>query len=97
LKPAARLRSLAPKTLAAAPELAALAMLDRALAVVISALHAEHPSLIGALQPGADDPPARRHAHRLIQTARYMRCALARYRLAVRQTLLTPDSDDLPF
>jgi hypothetical protein len=98
MKNAARLSSLAPKMLAAAPELAALALLDRALAITMRALLAEHPPLAAQPCTSSPEPPCLKQARLLLDTTRPLRRALARYRIAVRQSLLTPDTDDdLPF
>lgn len=96
---ASRRSSLSPRYLAAAPELAALAMLDRALVVAVRALSAEHPTLADRHVPAQDEPHSLRQARLLVQTALTLRRALKRYRLAVRAALLAPDSetDDLPF
>jgi hypothetical protein len=98
MKAAARLAPLAPKLLVAAPELAALALLDRALAIAERALIAEHPLLAEEPAPGSVGPPCLRQARLLLGATRPLRRALARYRLAVRRSLLPPETDhDLPF
>lgn len=98
MKTATRLAPLAPKLLVAAPELAALALLDRALAIAERALIAEHPLLAEELAPGSVEPPCLKQARLLLRSTRPLRRALARYRLAVRRSLLAPESDhDLPF
>jgi hypothetical protein len=96
---APRRSSLSPRYLAAAPELAVLAMLDRALMIAVQVLIAEHPTLAAHPAPPDHDPPSLREARRLVRAARTLRRGLARYRLAVRAALLAPDSetDNLPF
>lgn len=94
----ARLSPLAPKLLAAAPELAALALLDRALAVAVRALLAEHPTLAVQPDPGRADAITVAKARQLLAVVRPLRRAVARYRLAVRKSLLPHTADDdLPF
>ena len=86
-----------PATLAAAPELAVLALLDETLRITADALLAAQPALIG-------DPPSWRvtaellAAARLLRDARRLERAVAHYRCEVLQALLdVPDNDDLPF
>lgn len=98
MRSAARLSALAPKLLAAAPELAALALLDRALAVAVRALLAEHPTLAAQPDPGRVEATTVAKARQLLAAIRPLRRAVARYRLAVRKSLLPhPADDDLPF
>jgi hypothetical protein len=86
-----------PVTLAGAPELAVLALLDEALRITADALLAAQPALIG-------DPPSWRVTADLIAAARLLRDAkrlgraVAHYRRSVLQTLHdAPEDDDLPF
>jgi hypothetical protein len=86
-----------PVTLAGAPELAVLALLDETLRITAEALLAAQPALIGA-------PPSWRAttellaAERLLRDARRLGGAVAHYRRSVLQTLLdAPDNDHLPF
>ena len=88
---------LTPPTLAGAPELAVLALLDETLRITADALVAAQPALIG-------DPPSWRvtaellAAERLLRDARRLGRAVAHYRRSVLQTLLdAPENDDLPF
>ena len=98
MRAAVRLAPLAPKLLVAAPELAALSLLDRALAIAERALIAEHPLLQQEADPGSVEPPCLKQARLLLGSTRPLRRALARYRLAVRRSLLPPETDhDLPF
>jgi hypothetical protein len=86
-------RSLELRLLAAAPELATLALLDHALAVCAITLLAEHPTLDHDLRP-EPEPPSLREARRLIAAAQRFRRAIARYRNAVLDVLVPPDTDD---
>ena len=62
------------------------------------ALLAEHPQLAAQPGTGSPEPPCLERARLLLDTTRPLRRALARYRIAVRQSLLTPETDDgLPF
>ena len=98
MKSAPRLSPLAPKLLAAAPELAALALLDRALAVAVRALLAEHPTLAVQPDPGCVEAITVAKARQLLAAIRPLHRAVARYRLAVRKSLLPHPTDvDLPF
>jgi hypothetical protein len=85
------------RLLAAAPELATLALLDHALAVCAASLLAEHPTLGHDLRPDPE-PPSLREARRLLAAAQRFQIAITRYRSAVLDALL-PDTDDdhLPF
>jgi len=86
-----------PRLLGHAPELAALAMLDAALEVTVSALTAEHPTL--AERSEGADPPSLRHARQLLASAHTLRGTLERYRVAVVDALgrIAREDDDLPF
>ncbi len=86
-----------PLTLAAAPELAVLALLDDTLRVAGHALLAAQPALV-------DEPPAWRltpeliAARRLLRHATTLSRAVADYRRVVLQILHDePSDDDLPF
>ena len=79
-------RSLELRLLAAAPELATLAVLDHALAVCVTTLLAEHPTLGHELRP-EPEPPSLREARRLIAATHRFRRAIARYRNAVLDVL----------
>ncbi|HET9622730.1 MAG TPA: hypothetical protein VFP84_15260 [Kofleriaceae bacterium] len=81
---------------AAAPELAALAILETALTVCTAALLAEHPTLGHDLHPDPE-PPSLREARRLIAAARRLLGTVARYRDAVVDSLVTTPSDTDPF
>ena len=80
------------RLLAAAPELATLALLDTALDVCTVALLAEHPTLDHDLRPDPE-PPSLREARRLIAAANRCRGTVARYRSAVLGSLV-PLRDD---
>jgi hypothetical protein len=85
------------RLLAAAPELATLALLDNALVICTTALIAEHPTLDHDLRSDPD-PPTLREARRLIAAARRFRCTVARYRRAVIDSLAPlRDHDTDPF
>jgi hypothetical protein len=75
------------RLLAAAPELAALALLDSALGICTTALLAEHPTLDHDLRPDPE-PPSLREARRLLAAAQRLRCTVARYRSAVIDSLV---------
>jgi hypothetical protein len=87
-----------PETLAAAPELAVLALLDETLRVTRAALLATQPALVG-------EPPAWRvdvdliAARRLLHDAAKLEQSIVRYRQCVLRALHeAPDrDDDLPF
>ena len=83
----------------AAPELAALALLDRALAVTEHALLAEHSALAGecSSSPPAVDATPRDCARRLIANIRPLRREIAHYRRAVCDQLVVDAEDELPF
>ncbi len=87
-----------PRLLAQAPELAALALLDVALALGVRALLAEHPTL--ELDEPCPEPVTLRRARRLLATIYPLQRAVHRYRVAVLASLTAPakdDDDDLPF
>lgn len=86
-----------PRLLGHAPELAALAMLDAALEITISALAAEHPTLDERSE--GSEPPSLRHARQLLASACILRRTVDRYRAAVVDALgrTVPEDDDLPF
>ena len=84
------------RLLAAAPELATLALLDTALDVCTSALLAEHPTLDHDLRPDPE-PLSLREARRLIAAAHRLRCTVARYRNAVIDSLIPRPDDNEPF
>jgi hypothetical protein len=86
-------RSLELHLLAAAPELATLALLDHALAVCATTLFAQHPTLAHDLRP-EPEPPSLREARRLIAATHRSRRAITRYRNAVLDVLVPPDTDD---
>ncbi len=85
-----------PRLLAAAPELATLALLDSALTVCATALLAEHPTLTHDLRPDPE-PPSLREARRLLAAAHRFRCVVARYRSAVINGLVPQPHDIDPF
>lgn len=84
------------RLLAAAPELATLALLETALSVCTAALLAEHPTLGHDLRADPD-PPSLREARRLIAAAHRLRRTVARYKDAVIDTLVEPHRDSDPF
>jgi hypothetical protein len=86
-----------PRLLAAAPELATLALLDSALAVCTTALLAEHPTLDHDLRPDPE-PPSLREARRLLAAAQRFRRTVTRYKTAVIDSLVPlRDHDVGPF
>ena len=92
--------ALHPRRLAQAPELAALALLDVAIAISVRALLAEHPTLELVEEPGPEPEPASlRRARRLLAAVRPLERATQRYRAAVLAALAPPAKDDdaLPF
>jgi hypothetical protein len=84
------------RLLAAAPELASLALLQTALSVSTAALLAEHPTLGHDLRPDPE-PPSLREARRLIAAAHRLLGTVARYRDAVLDSLVAPGHDPDPF
>jgi len=80
--------------LAAAPELAVVAITEHALEVLDDALRVEHPTLDDDFAPG--DPPSLCAAREITDCAEELRGRLRRYRTAVRAALSAPE-DDLPF
>lgn len=84
------------RLLAAAPELATLALLDTALDVCTSALLAEHPTLDHDLRSDPE-PPSLREARRLIAAALRFRCTIVRYRNAVLDGILPRRDESDPF
>jgi hypothetical protein len=89
--------ALHPRLLAQAPELAALALLDVALAISVRALIAEHPTL--ELDEPLPEPLSLRRARRLLGAIYPLQRAAHRYRAAVLAATTAPanDDDDLPF
>jgi hypothetical protein len=81
--------------LAAAPELAVAALVERALGVLVTTLRHRHPIVDDFEQP--NDPRAVRRARRVIARAERMRDAIHGYASAVRCTYEPDSSDDLPF
>ena len=88
--------SLDHRLLAAAPELATLALLETALTVCAAALLAEHPTLGHDLRPDPE-PPSLREARRLIAAANRLLGTVARYRDAVVDSLVKLHRDSDPF
>ena len=84
------------RLLAAAPELATLALLDMALDVCTTALLAEHPTLDHDLRHDPE-PLSLREARRLIAAAHRLRCTVAHYRNAVLDSLVPRRDDNEPF
>lgn len=84
------------RLLAAAPELATLALLDSALTICTAAILAEHPTLNHDLRPDPE-PPSLREARRLLAAAHRFRCVVARYRGAVLDGLVPSRDDTDPF
>lgn len=80
------------RLLAAAPELATLALLATTLTICTNALRAEHPTLDHDLRPDPE-PTSLREARRLIAAAHRFRCNIIRYRNAVVDSLIPPPDD----
>lgn len=95
--PTQRQDALDSRLLAQAPELAALALLDVALAVSVRVLLAEHPTL--ELHEPLPEPLSLRRARRLLAAIHPLQRAARRYRAAVLAAMTTPsnEDDDLPF
>lgn len=89
--------ALDPRLLAQAPELAALALLDVALAIGVRALLAEHPTL--ELEEPVPEPVSLRRARCLLAAVYPLQRAARRYRTAVLASMAAPanEDDDLPF
>lgn len=84
------------RVIAAAPELATLALLDSALCVCATALRAEHPTLDHDLRPDPE-PPSLREARRLLAAAHRLRATLDRYRTTVIDSIAPQPDDSDPF
>lgn len=92
--------ALDPRTIAEAPELATLAVLDALLFMATRVLVAEHPTLIDDPAPRRMEPPTLREARRVLRRIYPLQGALVEYRLAVFDALgpKPPGSeDDTPF
>jgi hypothetical protein len=87
--------------LVAAPELAAIILLEHALDVAASALVAEHMTLIDDFHRPRDQGPVVSLAHTICLRAGALRDTLVRYRRAVRDAAASAADnaldDDLPF
>lgn len=81
--------------LAAAPELAVVAIVERALDVLVTTLRNEHPTVDDLGR--RDDPSSLSRARQLIERIERTRAALLRYTHAVRQGFEVAPGDDLPF
>lgn len=73
-----------------APELAALMVLEHALAVARDALLAEHPTLIDDFHEPRDQGPVVSLAHAICRREAELRETLGRYRQAVREAVSPP-------
>ena len=101
-KPRAPPPSPTPPDLVAAPELAALALLDAALRVAVYALVAEHPTLIDELRRHGDDGRVVDLADVICRRALSLGDLIERYVSATRAAFVSPsrgddDDGDLPF
>jgi hypothetical protein len=87
-----------PSLLRAAPQLAALAILDAALFTAEEVLLAHHPALddLDGILHGERAPPDGSLVPILIARFDELRHLLGRYRIDVRTALLA-DDDDIPF
>ena len=74
-----------PRALAAAPELASLAIVEAALSAALVALRVEHPTLDDLAEP--QEPPSLQRARRLVASAAVLAVSLRRYRVAVLAAL----------
>jgi len=77
-----------PRALAAAPELASLAIVEAALAAALVALRVEHPTLDDLAEP--QEPPSLQRARSLVASAAVLAVSLRRYRVAVLAALRPP-------
>jgi hypothetical protein len=84
-----------------APELAAIALLEHALEIAVSALLAEHLTLTDDFHRPRDQGPVVALAHTICRRAGTLRDTLVRYRRAVRDAAPSHDDDaaddDRPF
>ena len=82
-----------------APELAALILLQHALDVAVSALVAEHPTLVDDVARQRDGDPAVALAHAICRRSGALEDILHRYRRVVRDAARSTlaREDDLPF
>lgn len=74
-----------PRALAAAPELASLAIVEAALIAALVALRVEHPTLDDLAEP--QEPPSLHRARSLVASAAVLAVSLRRYRVAVLAAL----------
>ena len=92
--------AISPETLARAPHLGPLDIVDHALRVAASTMYAELPALIGEPHPWNPEPPDLVAARRMMsQMARFAR-AIERYRRTLAPLLappLLPSLDDIDF
>ena len=98
----ARARAPDPPTvpeLVLAPELAAIILLEHALDVAVSALVAEHPTLVDDVARQRDGDPAVALAHAICRRSGALEDMLRRYRRVVRDAARSTVAreDDLPF
>ncbi len=82
--------------LVGAPELAAIILLEHALDVAVSALVAEHMTLIDDFHRPREQGAVVSLAHTIHLRAGALRDTLVRYRRAVRDTAASTDADDAP-
>lgn len=82
-----------------APELAAIILLEHALGVAVSALIAEHPTLVDDVARQRDGDPAVVLAHAICRRSGALEDILRRYRRVVRDAVRSAVAaeDDLPF
>ena len=82
-----------------APELAAIILLELALDVAMSALVAEHPTLVDDVARERDGDPAVSLAHAICRHSGVLEDILRRYRRVVRDAARSTlaREDDLPF
>ena len=89
-----------PKTLAEAPELATLAVLDALLFMTTRVLAAQHRTLDDECPDARrGEPPTLREARRVLRRIAPLQDALLRYRVAVFDVLGPPrvENDVIPF
>jgi hypothetical protein len=97
----ARTVAISPESLAHAPHLGVLDLVDHTLRIAALALCAEIPALLGDPHPWRPEPPEQVAARRLLRQMRTFARALDRYRRALAPSLESPPPplahDDLDF
>ena len=88
---------LTPRTLARAPELGVITLLDETLHLALLALAAEHPTLDRGdhVHDRSRSPPTLRLANRIVDRVQALHRLLDRYRAAVTDALAAPEQDEI--